>query len=49
MNPRVAQGKNKHNSENQMKSLDRELYDYCYLSLHKKLNSSRHWVHYLSK
>jgi hypothetical protein len=49
MNPGVVQGQKEHNSKNQMKSLDRELYEYCYLGLHKKLNSSRHRVHYLSE
>jgi len=49
MNPGVVQGQKEHNSKNQIKSLDRELYEYCYLGLHKKLNSSRHRVHCLSE
>ena len=49
MNPRVVQGQNKHNSENQIKSLDRELCEYYFLGLHKKPNSLRHCVHYLAE
>jgi hypothetical protein len=49
MNPGVVQGQKEHNNKNQMKSLDRELYEYCYLGLHKKLNSSRYRVHCLSE
>ena len=33
MNPRVVQGQNKLNSENQRKSLDKELYEYYCLGL----------------
>jgi len=39
MNPRVVQDQNKHNNENQRKSIDRELCEYYCLCLHKKLNS----------
>jgi len=49
MNPRVVQGQNEHNSENQMKSLDRGLCEYYCLGLHKMLNSPRHRVYYLAE
>jgi len=49
MNPRVIQGQNKHNGENQMKSLSRELCEYYCLDLYKRLNSSRYHVHYLAE
>jgi hypothetical protein len=39
MNPRVVQDQNKHNNENQRKSIDRELCEYYCLGLHKKSNS----------
>jgi len=46
MNPRIVEGQNEHSSKNQRKSLDRELYEYYCLDLEKRLNSSRHHVHY---
>ena len=49
MNWRVVQGQNKYNNENYKKSLGRELSEYYCLKLHKRLNSSRHCVHYLAK
>jgi len=49
MNPRVVQGQNKLNNENQRKSLGKELYEYYCLSLCKRLNSLRHHIHYLAK
>ena len=47
MNQKTVQGQNKHNNENQTKSLGRELCDYYNLGLHKRPNSSRHCVCYL--
>ena len=49
MNPRIVKGQNEHNSKNQRKYLDREVYEYYYLDLEKRLNSSRHHVHYSTK
>ena len=49
INPRVVKGQNEHNSENQRKSLDKELCEYYCYDLHKRLNSSRHRIHYLAK
>ena len=49
MNPRIVKGQNEHNSKNQRKSLDKEVYEYYYLDLEKRLNSSRHHVHYSTK
>jgi hypothetical protein len=49
MNPKVIQGQNEHNGENQRKSLSRELCEYYCLDLYKKLNSSRYHVHYLAE
>jgi hypothetical protein len=49
INSRVVQHQNEHNNENQRKYLDRELYKYYCLDLHKRLNSSRHHVHYLAE
>jgi hypothetical protein len=46
---RVVQGQNKHNNENRMKYLGGELCEYYGLGLHKRLNSSRHRIHYLAK
>jgi len=48
-NPKVVQDQNKHNNENQRKSLCREPCEYYYLGLYKKLNSLRHHVHYLTE
>ena len=42
MNLRIVEGQNEHNSKNQRKSLNRELYEYYYLDLEKRLNSSRY-------
>jgi len=39
----------KHNRENQIKYLGRELCEYCCHGLHRKLNSSTYYVHYLTK
>jgi hypothetical protein len=49
MNPRVVQGQNKLNCKNQRKSLDKELYEYYCLGLWKRLNNSRHHIHYLAE
>ena len=49
MNPRIVKGQNEHNSKNQRKSLDKEVYEYYYLDLEKRLNSSRHHVYYSTK
>jgi hypothetical protein len=48
MNPKVVYDQNEHNSEHQKKSLVRELCEYSYFDLHKRLNSSRHCIHYLA-
>jgi hypothetical protein len=37
MNLEDVHGQNKHNSENQMKSLGRQLCEYYYIGLHKRL------------
>lgn len=47
MNPIVVQYQNEYNSENQRKSLGRELCKYYCLGLHRRLNSPRHCIHYL--
>jgi len=49
MNPKVIQGQNEHNGENQRKSLSKELCEYYCLDLYKRLNSSRYRVHYLAE
>lgn len=45
INPRVVQNQNEQNSESQINSSDRELSEYCYLDLYRKLNSSKHLIH----
>lgn len=49
MNERVVHSKKKHNNKSQKKSLDRDLCEYYYLSLHRKINNSRYYVHYLAE
>jgi len=49
MNLRVVQCQNKHNNESKRKYLSRELCEYYYLGLHKRLNNLRHRVYYLTK
>ena len=49
VNLKDVHSQNKHNSENQMKSLGRQLCEYYYIGLHKRLNSSRHCDHYLAE
>jgi len=48
MNPRVVHSQNKHNSENQIKYLGREICEYYYLDLHNRLISSRHDITFLA-
>jgi hypothetical protein len=48
MNPKVIYGQNEHNNEHQKKYLVRELCEYYCFDLHKRLNSSRHCIHYLA-
>ena len=48
MNPRVVHSQNKHNSENQIKYLGREICEYYYLDLHNRLISSRHNITFLA-
>jgi len=47
VNLKVVQGQNKHNSENQMKSLVEKYMSIIVLVYKKKPNNSGHLVHYL--
>ena len=49
MNLEDVHGQNKHSSKNQMKSLGRQLCEYYCIGLHKRLNSLKHHVHYLTE
>jgi hypothetical protein len=48
MNPRVVHSQNKHNNENQRKYLGKEICEYYYLDLHKRLINSRHDITFLA-
>ena len=47
MSPGVIQNQNKHNTQNQIKFLGKELYEYYFFWFIQKMNNSRHYVHYL--
>ena len=45
--PRYVQGQNEHNYKNRKMS-EKELCEFYCLGIHKRLNSSRHHVHWLA-